>query len=107
MKKKFKTLLPALKERKRYLLFKVISKNKIPESKIKESINQSLFRFLGELGMAKAGIQFVKNDIIRVSHNFVNELKSALMLIKEINNEQVMIRSLKVSGVLNKLKISD
>jgi len=68
--------------------------------------------FLGELGLAKAGIWLLPDKwnsakqigIIRVSHKHVNELKASLALIKNIDNSPVIVRSLGVSGMLNKVE---
>lgn len=110
-KNKIKPLLPSLREKKRYLAFEIISKTKINEfSKVKETMLQSLFRFLGESGMAKAGILFLEDKynkdkqkgIIRVSHKYVNELRASLALIQKMDNQAVIVRSIGLSGILKK-----
>lgn len=66
--------------------------------------------FLGELGMAKAGIWLHSEvwnpekqaGIIRVNHKYVNELKAGLTFIQQIQNKDVIVRSLGVSGIINK-----
>lgn len=61
--------------------------------------------FVGELGVAKAGIIILreryKNNIgiIRVNNKYVKEVKMALSLVKDIK-----IDVLGVSGILNKTK---
>ena len=65
---------------------------------------------LGQLGIAKAGIRILpekwnlelQKGIIKVNHKHVDELKSALTLIEKINNKKVIIKSIGVSGILNK-----
>ena len=111
IKKGLKSLLPTLKERKRYLAFEVISKEKIGNfSSISSAVWAKTKEFLGELGLAKAGIWLLpdkwnsskQTGIIRVSHKHVNELKASLALIKNIDNFPVIVRSIGVSGMLNK-----
>ena len=100
---KIKPLLPVLKEKKRYLLYEIDGKNKISNDEIESGVRD----FIGDLGMARAGFRFVKNKnnkgIIQVNHKYVDEVKTGLMLIKKINRNQVRFRTVKVSGVINKL----
>lgn len=107
-----KTLQPSLKERKRYILIKVISEFDVEKEKLFDSVAKAGLQFLGELGMAKAGLQILpetydqknKTFIVRTGHKFVNETKSALILIKEIDGRKVTLKSVRVSGVVDKLK---
>ena len=111
MAKKLKPILPTLRERKRYLSFEIIGKHKIKDfSSVSSAVWSSLTSFMGELGCAKAGI-WVLNDkydektqrgIIKVGHKHVNELKTSLALINEIEKNEVIVRSLNVSGILKK-----
>jgi len=113
IKKRLKPLLPTLKERKRYLAFEIVSDNKIGDFRtVSKEIMDKSFEFLGVLGVAKAGIQILpkfwnpglQRGIIRVSHKHVDELKAALMFIKKIDNKEVILKSVGVSGILNKAK---
>ena len=55
-KTRIKPLLPSLKEKKRYITFEVISKEKSDFSKISKLIWDSCLTLLGTHGCAKAGI---------------------------------------------------
>ena len=109
---KLKSLLPSLREKKRYLCFEVISKTKINGfTEVFRQIWLSLSAFLGELGMAKASIlvldDYNKNNqrgLIKVGHRYVNEVKSALSLIKTIEKQPVIVRTIGVSGIIRKAK---
>lgn len=112
-KKRLKPVLPSLKEKKRYLVFEIISKKKIKSIiKLPELFLKTVKNFIGELGAAGMGFRFLKENysitaqrgVIRVNHNYVNELKSSLALIKEIEHQPVIVRSVGVSGVLKKTK---
>lgn len=67
---------------------------------------------IGQLGVAKAGIQILpdcwnpesQRGIIRVGHKHVNELKASLTFVEKINNKEVILKSIGVSGILNKAK---
>ncbi len=107
-----KSIPPAWKERKRYILFQIFSSKKIEKEEILRLVTQAGLRFLGELGMAKAGIQFLpetfmeKNQTgnVRTGHIFVDETKSALALVKESDGKKISVACLKVSGSIKKLK---
>ena len=98
-----KAVLPSLREKKRYLAFEVVSKNKFSFTDIKSAIMQSCKDFLGQLGMAKAGIIVLgdkfenKRGLIKVNNKYVNELKASLALIKK-----PVVKSTGVSGMLTK-----
>lgn len=110
-KKKIKPILPSLREKKRYLAFEIISKSKIAGyDAVEKSIFEKSAEFLGQLGMARAGMIFLKDKwnqnlqrgLIRVNNKHVDELRAALTLIKEINNNETIVRSIGVSGILKK-----
>ena len=101
----------AARERKRYILIKVDSE-RAEKTLVGRLVIQAGMQFLGELGMARAGLQFLEDTwneetstgIIRVSHKYVDDVKAALALVKEFDGRKVQIHSLKVSGEINKLK---
>ena len=99
-----RSLLPVLKEKKRYILYECDASNKINNIQIE----QELRGFIGDLGLAKANLKFIKSNnnrgILQVNHHFVHEIKAGLALINQINNNQIRMRTIKVSGVINKLK---
>jgi ribonuclease P/MRP protein subunit POP5 len=104
VKKKVMSLLPSLRERKRYLAFEVISKRDIKDSKLVSNlIKTNCLKFLGELGMAKAGIQIIKYEnnkgLIRINHKHLDEVRASLALI---NEKDTIFTSLGVSGIIKK-----
>lgn len=108
---KIKQLLPSQKEKKRYIVFEIISKNKIKQaSEIFKEIINSILSFAGQKGAAQAGIIILpdkynketQKGIIKVNHKMTDILKSSLMLIKEISGESVAIKSIATSGILQK-----
>jgi len=111
VKKKLKPILPSLREKKRYLVFEVISKKQIDDvSAIYDAVHSSAIELLGNLDTSKAGIMFLKDKynqnlqrgLIRVNNRYVDHLRSALLMIEKINNDDVIFRSVGVSGILNK-----
>jgi len=90
MKKIKLKLLPSLKEKKHYLVFK-------GDRKIVET---ALFDFLGILGMAKANPQVIimreNIGILSFNRQYADEIKTALVLSG--------VHTLGVSGTINKAK---
>ena len=110
-KTKLKPVLPSLREKKRYLVFEVISKEKINDAgQVSDAIWHYSLQFLGQLGTAKAGLMVLNNKwdsklqrgIIKVGHKHVDAVKAALVLAEKINDNDVIFRSIGVSGILRK-----
>ena len=111
VKTKLKPILPSLREKKRYLVFEVISKEKISDANaVSNAIFHYSLQFLGQLGAAKAGIivlnnkwnQQLQRGIIRISHKHVDAVKAALTLGTRIDDKEAIFKSLGVSGILKK-----
>ena len=101
-------LLPSLKQKKRYILFEIISDQTFSPQEIQQEVESSFLLFLGQLGIAKSSPLFLKEKtknnkfIIKVNHTFVDQCKTALILIKKIKNHPVIIKSITTSGTLKK-----
>ena len=58
----------------------------------------------------KAGVMNVKYNnknqkgILRVDRKFVDNIRSCFVMIKNLNNQEVLVRTIKVSGMINKVK---
>ncbi|MBW3003419.1 hypothetical protein KY328_03230 [Candidatus Woesearchaeota archaeon] len=108
IKAKMKPLKPSLKEKKRYLVFEIVSKTKFDFADVVTAVRKEFSRFLGELGMAKAGIAFLPDKwkanrgIIRLNHDMVDHVKASLTMVKDINGVEVIVKSVGVSGILKK-----
>ena len=104
---KIKPLIPSLREKKRYVKFKIISEHKIDRDTAMKRLKQGILRYMGTSGASKAGFIIVKYDekdqtgIVRINHKYVNDLKAALLLIKDMD-QPVIIKSLITSGILKK-----
>jgi len=101
---KIKPLIPSLREKKRYLVYEITSPKKIKKLEAEQIIKTATKNFLGEFGLAKAGILFLdyKNNkgILRINNKEVNKVRSALTLV---NNKKI-IKTIYISGLLNKAK---
>lgn len=121
-----KTLLPTLKERQRYLVYKIIYDKKIYDYKSEylkdknvgftnsKSINNFIViecqNLLGIFDGSKAGLMPVdynekKNiGIIRLNNRYVDKVRVCLGIITKINNINVNIDTIYVTGMINKAK---
>lgn len=105
-------MLPSLKEKRRYIVYEIISdKNtNFNFNDVHKEIKNKILAFLGENSASKAGVIMLnewKNNkgIIKVNNKYVDMVRTSLMLIKNINNENVIVRTKGVSGLLNRAKL--
>ena len=97
-----------MREKKRFLVFQLISKQSFNFDTVKNNLENECLDFLGTDGCSDAGIQFMKWDnneqtgIARVNTKFVNKLKTSLMLTKNIQGKEVIVKTKGVSGILKK-----
>ncbi len=102
-----KPLLPTLKERKRYIVYELLSQKSLGRAP-EQAVLDHLRARLGLFDSAKAGILPVRYDqktqsgILRVSHASVDKVKAALLLLTTIGSQQVIPRVRGVSGILKK-----
>lgn len=108
---KLKPVLPSLREKKRYLVFEVISKERIKDANlVSNAIFDFSLKFLGQLGVAKAGLMMLNDKwnpelqrgILKVSNKHVDAVKAALIFANKVGDEEVIFRSVGVSGILRK-----
>lgn len=104
-----KAILPSLREKKRYIVFEVISKGQAGFQETSQAIMESLSRFLGEKELAKASPAILpdkwnksmQRGIIRINHNYMDAAKACFCMISRVNNEGI-VRSVTTSGTLKK-----
>ena len=103
-------LLPALRQKKRYVVFEILADKSFSFIDIKESLEEAMKDFWGQLGLSKAVPMLLKEKfskekqrfIVKVNNKHVDELISAMILAKKIKNTPVIIKSVIVSGILKK-----
>ena len=106
---RLKPVLPTLREKKRYVAFEVQAEKSLPLDQVRSGIEKTMKAFLGDLGMARAGVLFLndwKNQrgILKASTRSVYEVKAALALVENIADHKAVVRSLAVSGTVDKLR---
>lgn len=103
-----KPILPSLREKKRYIGFEVISDKPLSQEDIKMAILGSAYAYIGDYGMAKAGMEIMEVEnskgIILVGRQSVDLIKASLSLITSIGNHKAIVKSVTTSGMLNKAR---
>lgn len=90
-----KSLLPSMKEKKRYLL--------LEGNLSKKDVEESILGFIGALGWAKASPVWVTKNVIAVNREYVNEIKGSF--VYSFENKKISVK--KVSGTLKGLGIKE
>ncbi|MBI4021492.1 MAG: hypothetical protein HY369_04555 [Candidatus Aenigmarchaeota archaeon] len=97
---------PALKEKKRYIVFRVHAEEPVPFDALHEAVEQSLLEFLGEERFARAKPKLIRNltsqgtGFLQTSPAHVDAVKVGLALIHQIGDTRVIFQTLKVSGTI-------
>jgi RNase P/RNase MRP subunit POP5 len=100
---------PTLRAKKRYIVFKVHSEGEMQDFlNIRGAIWNSLESWLGEAGLAKAGVRIINNlwdgrkqvGFLQCSPRYVDQVKVALALVHQIGDQRVIIQVLRVSGTI-------
>ncbi|MCD6301397.1 MAG: Rpp14/Pop5 family protein, partial [Staphylothermus sp.] len=98
------------KLRKRYLVFAILSEQKIDKKSIEETIRTHWIRFFGEKSLIKADPQLVyyepsiKRGVIRVAHLYKDELIALMSTIKKIGNANCLLIPIKTAGTIKKAR---
>jgi RNase P/RNase MRP subunit POP5 len=96
--------------RKRYILFEIISDKEIGFELSKRAILDSAEKLIGSLGISKADLRLLpdfysKNQgVISVNHDYIPKIKLAVALIQRIGSQDVIFRTKRVFGTLRKIK---
>jgi RNase P/RNase MRP subunit POP5 len=97
-------------DRKRYILFEVISNKEHRFDEVKEAVTASSQRILGELGTSEASLRFLpefwkrNRGVLVTNQANIPKMKLVLALTKKVSGHDIIIRSIKVFGTLRKIK---
>ena len=105
-------LPPALRQKKRYLKFKIYSEGEIALGELVDSVWEECLSYLGTKETSEAdfwiiGNQFNKEKqegIAKVKREKADEFRASLGLIEKINGEKVVVKVTEVSGSIKNLK---
>lgn len=108
MEDRTKTLPSSYREKKRYIVFEVISENKIEFEELIKAVFNYTINLIGILGVAKTNFRFMHDlydekeqiFVLRCLPRDVELIRLSMALITEINEKKVCIRSLGVTGTI-------
>jgi len=100
--------LSSSREKKRYVVFRIHSDERLSYETVKDAVWNSVLNWLGEEDMAKANIRILKNlwdsrkhkGFIQCSPKFTDSVKVSLSLIHQIGDSKVSFQTLRVSGTI-------
>jgi len=106
---KQKTLSSSLREKKRYVVYEVLSECSFLSKDVKDAVVFSFKELFGVEGLAKASLEFIEysegKGIIKVTTKGLDMLRASFCFVRKINKDEVLLRSLGVSGMLKKARI--
>lgn len=108
---KLKMSSPTLRERERYVHFRMISEEPVEYSDVEAAIWNTLLDFYGEAGVSKMSLWLVKNlwnspeqsGVIRCNNNSVPQLIVGLGLIQRLGESRIIFKILSISGTIRGL----
>ena len=105
---KLRPLKPSMREKTRHIAFEIVTDKSIDFKHADSAILNSIKSLIGDLGTAKASPIVVKNlykdnkGIIKTERKYVDHIKASLTLINKINDNEVLVKSTKTSGMIKK-----
>ncbi|UCD02617.1 MAG: hypothetical protein JSV63_02375 [Candidatus Aenigmatarchaeota archaeon] len=100
--------LPTMKEKKRYLTFRVHSDSPLSYDDVKGAALNSIINWMGEKGFSHSNVKMIRNlwnsgkqeGWLSCTPKSVDDVKVSLALIHQIGDAKVIIRVLRVSGTI-------
>ena len=101
-----KNLQPSMRERTRYLKFKIHSEEKLEISEMVEAFWESTISYMGIKDLSEANPWFIGNKfdedeqegVVRVNRGYADDLRASLLFISDINGNSCYISVENISG---------
>jgi ribonuclease P/MRP protein subunit POP5 len=108
---KGKPLLPTLRTKKRYVAYDVICDGSIDTRKAYGCIRAAYKECFGDVGLSLSGMMDTKihngnKGILKINHKYLDEMRLAMAGVKKIEEKDVILHTVGVSGMLAKTKKS-
>ena len=108
-----KTLPSSLRDKKRYVVFRVISEKPVQIDMLAEKIYDEAFSLLGELGVAKSGMWVMKTlydpekktGLVRCLPGSVEETRLVLASIRNVDEIPCIVDIVGVTGTIKTAKL--
>ncbi len=106
------TLPPTLRDKHRYIVFKLVSRKKFGVGDVVSSLWPAILQLFGEVGTSKINMRILGNlydkeqsvGVISCERESVEDIRSALSSIRQISGENVMFKTLGVTGTIRSAK---
>jgi len=101
---------PTLQDKKRYVVYEVMSEAKINSYDLRREIEITYIKLFGEIDFIEANLRFFPNFslqnkmIIQVARTSLEKLKVVFGWIKKINEKEVLLHCVLVSGTIKTCK---
>ena len=103
-----KHLPPILRDRKRYIIFEIISEQPVEFGDFVSSLWNAMLSFLGEYGTAESKIWLIQNlydsksqrGIIKCGHDAVERVRGSLSVIQIVGETKCIVKVLGVAGTI-------
>jgi len=100
--------MPSTRAKKRYVIFKVISSERVSYDQARDALWNSMTHWMGEADLGKSDARIIRNlwnqdeqkGFIQVAPKYVDSVKVAMSLIHQIGDQRVIFQSLRVSGTI-------
>jgi RNase P/RNase MRP subunit POP5 len=100
--------MPSLKEKRRYITFKLHSAKPVIYSEMKGAVMNSIINWMGEARFSASNCRIIRNlweqqrqmGWLQCSPKSVDDMKMSLALIHQIGDERVIFQVLRVSGTI-------
>ncbi len=101
---------PSLREKRRYLVFEVVSGQKHSFEEVKEALLSAVAGFFGSQGIAKLKPRLLadkwdferQRGVLVAERKGMEKVKAAVCLASRVGKSRAIIRGLGVSGILRK-----
>ena len=104
-----KPVLPTLKEKKRYIVFEVISPAEASQEEAYAAIQEAAKSFMGISTFAKSGLRLIgkwsrglQRGIVRVNRRYLNHARASFCYVHRVGKSTAMLHSVVASGSLKK-----
>ena len=96
--------LPVLREKKRYIAFKIFSENTMNRRELTEELLDSMFSLFGDKGISEINPSLMSYDggfgILRCQKDRTSDTRAALACINRVGKGCVAIKVLGISGTV-------
>lgn len=104
-----RTLLPTLREKRRYLVFEIVGRTDVSIKSVYGAIRKSFVSLYGSMGLSDAHMRLMRDaktrGMIRVTHESLDKLRFSLAMVTEFDARPLIIRSVGVSGMIKRAEI--